>query len=222
MDDADLETAINASIMGAFSGTGQKCTSSSRLIVCEKIHDAYVEAMIEKMKTLKVSHPFDEGVFMGPVANDTQLQSNLDWVGKATESGAELVAGGQQIQEQESGCYMEPTLFINTKNDWELNQEEIFAPLSCVIKVKDLDEAIAAVNGTKYGLVSGIATTSLKHSTIFKQQVETGCVTVNLPTAGTDYHVPFGGRKQSSYGPREQGQYAKEFYTIVKTAYQKA
>ncbi|MFA0410098.1 aldehyde dehydrogenase family protein, partial [Vibrio splendidus] len=113
------------------------------------------------------------------------------------------------------------TLFLNTKNDWEVNQEEVFAPMASVIRVADLEEAIATTNDTRFGLTGGIITQSLRTSAMFKQQAQTGCVMVNLPTAGTDYHVPFGGRKESSFGPREQGQYAKEFYTVVKTAYQR-
>ncbi|MEZ8821360.1 aldehyde dehydrogenase family protein [Vibrio sp. 10N.222.54.A1] len=220
-DDADIQTAVDATIAGSFSGAGQKCTASSRLVVMDSIHDQYVEALIKRMSELKVGHALEEGVFMGPVVDGNQLEANLGWVEKARQSGGELAFGGERLSMQHEGFYMSPTLFLNTKNDWEVNQEEVFAPMASVIRVADLEEAIATTNDTRFGLTGGIITQSLRTSAMFKQQAQTGCVMVNLPTAGTDYHVPFGGRKESSFGPREQGQYAKEFYTVVKTAYQR-
>ncbi|PMJ41798.1 aldehyde dehydrogenase [Vibrio cyclitrophicus] len=220
-DDADIQTAVDATIAGSFSGAGQKCTASSRLVVMDSIHDQYVEALIKRMSELKVGHALEEGVFMGPVVDGNQLEANLGWVEKARQSGGELAFGGVRLSMKHEGFYMSPTLFLNTKNDWEVNQEEVFAPMASVIRVADLEEAIATTNDTRFGLTGGIITQSLRTSAMFKQQAQTGCVMVNLPTAGTDYHVPFGGRKESSFGPREQGQYAKEFYTVVKTAYQR-
>ncbi|ODS11122.1 aldehyde dehydrogenase family protein [Vibrio scophthalmi] len=220
-DDADIQIAVEATIAGSFSGAGQKCTASSRLVVMDSIHDTYVEALIKRMSELKVGHALDEGIFMGPVVDGKQLDANLTWIEKAKDCGAELAFGGERLTMPHEGFYMSPTLFVNTKNSWEVNQEEVFAPMASVIRVADLDEAIATVNDTRFGLTGGIITQSLRSSAIFKQQAQTGCVMVNLPTAGTDYHVPFGGRKESSFGPREQGQYAKEFYTVVKTAYQR-
>jgi acyl-CoA reductase-like NAD-dependent aldehyde dehydrogenase len=117
---------------------------------------------------------------------------------------------------------MSPTVVVGTHNDWQVNREELFAPMACVIKVGSYDEALAVVNDTRFGLTAGIITRDLARATHFRRHARTGCVMVNLPTAGTDYHVPFGGRGDSSYGPREQGQYAKEFYTVVKTAYIKS
>lgn len=220
-EDADIQTAVDATIAGSFSGAGQKCTASSRLVVMDSIHDQYVEALIKRMSELKVGHALEEGVFMGPVVDGNQLEANLGWVEKARQSGGELAFGGERLSMKHEGFYMSPTLFLNTKNDWEVNQEEVFAPMASVIRVADLEEAIATTNDTRFGLTGGIITQSLRTSAMFKQQAQTGCVMVNLPTAGTDYHVPFGGRKESSFGPREQGQYAKEFYTVVKTAYQR-
>jgi len=221
-DDADLQVAIDAAVAGAFGGSGQKCTASSRLIVMDGIHDAFVDGVIAKMKTLKVGHALDDGIFMGPIVDDKQLASNMDWIEKSKQAGANLAFGGERLEMPHDGYYMSPTLFTDTDNSWDINQEEVFAPLACVMRVKDLEEAIAMTNDTRFGLTGGIITQSLRNSSMFKEQVQAGCVMVNLATAGTDYHVPFGGRKQSSFGPREQGQYAKEFYTIVKTAYQKA
>lgn len=220
-DDADIQTAVDATIAGSFSGAGQKCTASSRLVVMDGIHDAYVEALIKRMSELKVGHALEDGVFMGPVVDSSQLESNFNWIEKARQSGAELAFGGERLSLEHEGYYMSPTLFLNTQNNWEVNQEEVFAPMASVIRVANLEEAIATTNDTRFGLTGGIITQSLRTSAMFKQQAQTGCVMVNLPTAGTDYHVPFGGRKESSFGPREQGQYAKEFYTVVKTAYQR-
>lgn len=188
----------------------------------DSVHDAYVEALTARINSLKVGHALEDGVFMGPVVDERQLSSNLKWVERAKALGGELVTGGERLTLEHDGYYMAPTLFINTQNDWDINQEELFAPMACVQRVGSLDEAIAKVNETRFGLTAGIVTSSLRNSALFKQQAQTGCVMVNLPTAGTDYHVPFGGRKESSFGPREQGQYARDFYTIVKTAYQRA
>jgi len=220
-DDADIQTAVDATIAGSFSGAGQKCTASSRLVVMDSIHDQYVEALIQRMSELKVGHALKDGIFMGPVVDGNQLEANFNWIEKARQSGGELAFGGERLNLEHDGYYMSPTLFLNTQNAWEVNQEEVFAPMASVIRVADLDEAIATTNDTRFGLTGGIITQSLRTSALFKQQAQTGCVMVNLPTAGTDYHVPFGGRKESSFGPREQGQYAKEFYTVVKTAYQR-
>lgn len=220
-DDADIDIAVDATIMGAFSGAGQKCTASSRLVVLDSIHDAYVDALIKRMASLKVGHALCEGVFMGPVVDKALLDANFDWLAKAKSQGATIGFGGERLTLEYDGYYMSPTLLLDTQNDWLVNQEEVFAPMASIIKVKDLEQAIATVNDTRFGLTSGIITQSLRQSAMFKQQAQTGCVMVNLPTAGTDYHVPFGGRKESSFGPREQGQYAKEFYTIVKTTYQR-
>lgn len=220
-DDANMDIAIASTIAGSYSGAGQKCTASSRLLVFDKVYDEFVSKLSKKIKEIKVGHALDEGIFMGPVIDETQLNSNLSWVKKAKAKGADIICGGKKLNLKHDGYYMEPTLIINTENSWDINQEEVFAPLACVIRVKNLEEAILVSNDTRYGLTSGIITQSLKNASIFKQQSKSGCVMVNLPTAGTDYHVPFGGRKNSSFGGREQGKYARDFFTIVKTAYQK-
>ncbi len=219
MDDADLDIAVSAAVNGAYSGTGQKCTASSRLIVHEAIHDAFVEKMAQATSALKVGHALQEGTQMGPVASSGQLRSNLDYMALARKEGCEVVCGGEQLDSDTTGYFMSPALLIAGKNSMRVNREEIFGPITCVIKVDSYEEALATANDTEFGLTSGIITRSLARATHFRRHSETGCVMVNLPTAGTDYHVPFGGRKHSSFGPREQGQYAAEFYTQVKTSY---
>lgn len=219
MDDADLNIAVPAAAGGAFGGTGQKCTASSRLIVHEAIHDQFVERMLEATKAFKVGHALAEGTQLGPVASEAQLMSNLDYMKLAKEEGCEIAYGGERLSLEHEGFYMSPALLLGGNNQMRVNREEMFAPATCVIKVGSYEEGLAVANDTDYGLTAGIITQSLAKATHFRRHVETGCVMVNLPTAGTDYHVPFGGRKNSSYGSREQGKYAEEFYTQVKTSY---
>lgn len=219
MDDADLDLAVECALNGAFFGTGQKCTASSRLIVCDAIHDRFVQALRLRMRQLKVGHALHAGVQIGPVADARQLEQNLEYLQLAQAEGATLIEGGERLQLDTDGYYMRPALFIDSRNDMRINREEVFGPIACVIRVRDFEEALATLNDTQYGLTAGIITQSLRHASEFKRRAQTGCVMVNLPTAGTDYHVPFGGRKASSFGPREQGQYARDFYTVVKTTY---
>lgn len=219
MDDADLDLAVTVALGGAFGGSGQKCTASSRLVVHEGIHDAFVERLVAGAKAMKVGHALEQGTQMGPVVSQTQLDENLEYVRLGQSEGAELACGGELLQLATPGFYMSPGVFLGTRNDMRINREEMFAPLTSVIKVGSYDEALSVVNDTEFGLTSGIVTRSLARASHFRRNAQTGVVTVNLPTAGTDYHVPFGGRGESSYGPREQGRSADEFFTVVKTAY---
>ena len=147
------------------------------------------------------------------------LAVEQDYIAIGKAEGARLVAGGARVRRDSPGHFLHPALFAEATNQMRISREEIFGPVAAVIRVRDYDEALAVANDTPFGLSSGICTTSLKHATHFKRNAEAGMVMVNLPTAGVDFHVPFGGRKASSYGPREQGRYAAEFYTTVKTAY---
>lgn len=219
LDDADLDLAATLALGGAFGGTGQKCTASSRLIVHENVHDAFVDKLVVGAEAMKVGHALEKGTQMGPVVSAEQLQENLSYVELGKSEGAELACGGKRLERPHEGFYMSPGVFLNTTNGMRINREEMFAPLTCVIKVGSYDEALATVNDTNFGLTSGIVTKSLARANHFRRNARTGVVTINLPTAGTDYHVPFGGRGDSSYGPREQGKAAAEFYTTVKTAY---
>jgi len=219
MDDADLDIAVACALNGAFGSTGQKCTASSRLVVHKGIHDEFVGRLVDGAKNMVVGHALEAGTQIGPVSSDAQLRQNLANVELARQEGGELLCGGERVERATEGYFMTPAVFTGTRNDWQVNREELFAPIACVIEVDSYDEALATVNDTRFGLTAGIVTRDLARATHFRRNVRTGCVMVNLPTAGTDYHVPFGGRGESSYGPREQGQYAKEFYTTVKTAY---
>jgi alpha-ketoglutaric semialdehyde dehydrogenase len=225
LDDADLDVAVGAALNSGFFSTGQRCTASSRLIVTEGIHDRFIAAMAEKMKTLKVDDARKKGTDIGPVVDEKQLAQDLEYIAIAKAEGAKLVAGGEAMEKNADGApgyYLQPALFAETGAQMRINREEVFGPVVSVIRAKDYDEALALANDTEFGLSAGIATTSLKYATHFKRHVQAGMVMVNLPTAGVDYHVPFGGRKGSSFGPREQGRYAAEFYTTVKTAYTQA
>ena len=222
LDDADLDLAADCAVNSAFFSTGQRCTASSRFIVTEGVHDRFVAAVTERLQALRVDHALAEGSEIGPVVDQKQLTQDLDYIALGQAEGASLAFGGQPLTRATPGFYLQPALFTEAHNQMRIAREEIFGPVACVIRVRDYDEALAIANDTPYGLSAGICTSSLKHAVDFKRNAEAGMVMVNLPTAGVDFHVPFGGRKGSSFGPREQGAYAAEFYTTVKTAYQAA
>ena len=219
LDDADLAQAVELSVQSAFFSTGQRCTASSRLIVTEGIYPKFIAAMKARMAGLKVGDALAAGIDIGPVSSLSQLEQDLSYVDIGRAEGAVLLAGGERLKRSTDGFFMAPALLTDTTADMRINREEVFGPVASIIRVKGYEEALLEANNTPFGLASGIATTSLKHATHFKRHSQAGMVMVNLPTAGVDYHVPFGGRKGSSYGSREQGRYAQEFYTTVKTAY---
>ena len=219
LDDANLATAVEICAQSAFFSTGQRCTASSRLIVTSGIYPKFVQALQERMASLKVDDALKDGTDIGPVSSQEQLDQDLSYIEIGKSEGGVLVAGGERLERTAKGYYMAPALLTDTTPAMRFNREEVFGPVASIIRVKDYDEALAVANDTPFGLSSGIATSSLKHATHFKRHSQAGMVMVNLPTAGVDYHVPFGGRKGSSYGPREQGRYAQEFFTTVKTSY---
>jgi alpha-ketoglutaric semialdehyde dehydrogenase len=219
LDDADLKVAVECALNGAFFSTGQRCTASSRLIVTAGIHDAFVAALVERMKGLVIDDALKPGTHIGPVVDPSQLEQDESYIAIGRKEGAKLAWGGERLNRDTPGHYLQPALFVEATNQMRISREEIFGPVASVIRAKNYDEALALANDTEFGLSAGICTTSLKYSAHFKRNSEAGMVMVNLPTAGVDYHVPFGGRKGSSYGPREQGAYAREFHTTVKTTY---
>ena len=219
LDDADLKVAVESVANSAFFSTGQRCTASSRIIVTEGIHDKFVAALSERVRNLKVGDALEKGIEVGPVVDPGQLKQDTDYIEIGKKEGAKLAAGGELLKLKTPGYYLQPTLFTEATNQMRISREEIFGPVASVIRVKDYEEALATSNDTEFGLSAGIVTTSLKYATHFKRNAEAGMVMVNVPTAGVDFHVPFGGRKGSSYGAREQGKYAAEFFTQVKTAY---
>jgi acyl-CoA reductase-like NAD-dependent aldehyde dehydrogenase len=219
LDDADLTQAVELCAQSAFYSTGQRCTASSRIIVTEGIYPRFVDALKARMANIRVGDALAQGTDIGPVSSQSQLEQDLSYVAIGKAEGATLVTGGERLTLGTDGYYMAPALFTDSTPTMRINREEIFGPVASIICVNDYDEALATANDTPFGLSAGIATTSLKYATHFRRHSQVGMVMVNLPTAGVDYHVPFGGRKGSSYGPREQGRYAQEFFTTVKTAY---
>jgi len=218
MADCDLDHAVACAADGAFFATGQRCTASSRLLVHESVREAFTTRLTQRMRNLKVGHALDERTELGPVANDAQFKKILEFLEIGQQEGAELVDGNVRKLATD-GYYLEPGLFVHSRNDMRINQEEIFGPVAAVIPFGEYEEALALANDTRYGLSASICTSSLKYATDFRRRASAGMIMVNLPTAGVDYHVPFGGYNASSYGPREQGRYAVDFYTKVKTSY---
>jgi aldehyde dehydrogenase (NAD+) len=219
LDDADITTAVRAAVNGAYFQAGQRCTATSRMIVTAGIHDRFVEALTDRMKQLVIDDALKPGTEIGPVVDERHLKKSLDYVRIGIDEGARLVYGGTRLARDVEGYYLEPALFVDSTPTMRINRDEIFGPVAAIIRVGDYEEALAVANDTPFGLSAAIATTSLKYAANFKRHAKVGLVMVNLPTAGLDYHVPFGGVKKSSYGPREQGAYAREFYTSVKTSY---
>eukprot|EP01132_Coremiostelium_polycephalum_P012776 gene12776-15622_t len=213
LDSAD----VNAITFTGSVGTGKRVAAAS--IEHMRIHDRFVAAATERLKGVVVDDALKAGTHVGPVVDQSQLKQDEDYIAIGKTEGARLAFGGERLTRDNPGFYLQPALFTEATNQMRISREEIFGPVASVIRVKDYEEALHTANDTPFGLSSGIATTSLKHATHFKRNAEAGMVMVNLPTAGVDFHVPFGGRKGSSYGPREQGKYAAEFYTTVKTAY---
>jgi aldehyde dehydrogenase (NAD+) len=219
LDDADLDIAVRVALDGSYFATGQRCTASSRLIVQKGIHDRFIGALTTALKNQVVDDARRPGTTIGPVVDQRQLEQDLRYIEQARTQGARLHYGGERLVRPKDGFYLSPALFTETTSGMTLNREEVFGPVAGVIAVDSYDEGLAIANDTPFGICAGLCTSSMKHASHFKRASQAGMVMINLPTAGVDYHVPFGGRKGSSYGPREQGQYAVEFYTSVKTTY---
>ena len=216
---ADMDLAVAQATHGAFGASGQKCTASSRLIVEAQVHDEFVEKLAKAADAKVVGHALAQGTELGPIVSESQMNKILNYMDVAKDEGGRLVTGGTRLERETEGYYLAPTIFTDTKNDMRVNREEVFGPMTCVMKVDSYEEGIALANDTEFGLAASVMTNSLKEAEHFKRNAKYGSVLVNLATAGLDYHVPFGGRNSSSYGPREQGEHAKDFYTIMKTAY---
>jgi alpha-ketoglutaric semialdehyde dehydrogenase len=219
LDDCDLDRAVQCALDGAFFATGQRCTASSRIIVTQGIHDRFVTALAAKVSALRVGDALSPGTQMGPLASEAQLETTMSYLEIAMKEGGRRVTGGERLSLEKPGYYVSPVLIADTKPDMRVNHEEVFGPLASTVRVRDYDEALAVANAGDFGLSAGICTTSLKYARHFTRNVRAGMVMTNLPTAGVDYHVPFGGTRKSSYGTREQGFAAIEFYTQTKTSY---
>lgn len=219
MNDANFDAAVAIALDGAFWATGQRCTASSRLIVEDAIHDRFVAALAERVKALRVGDALHPETQIGPAVSHAQRDKSYRYIELAQAEGGVVVAGGGQPRSDQPGHYVQPTLLRDTDRSMRINTEEVFGPVATIIRVADFDGAIAAANHGRFGLSSGIVTSSLRHAHEFRQRVRAGMTMVNLPTAGVDYHVPFGGIRGSSHGAREQGYAAVEFFTQQKTSY---
>ncbi|QTC87437.1 aldehyde dehydrogenase family protein [Brevundimonas pondensis] len=219
LDDADLDRAVAIALDGSFFATGQRCTASSRLIVQDGIHDRFVALLAEKVAALRVGDALDPNTQMGPAVTEAQRDVSYNYIDIARDGGGRIATGGERLKLDKPGWYVQPTLITDTLPDARINTEEVFGPVASTIRVASYEEALAVANGVEFGLSAGIVTQSLKYARDFQRNARAGMTMVNLATAGVDYHVPFGGTKKSSYGPREQGFAAVEFYTQVKTSY---
>jgi len=217
--DADLATAVECAVQGAYFQTGQRCTASSRLIVDRDVIDPFARALVERMRELVVDEATNPATDIGPVVDERQLAKDLDYIRIAELDGGRRLLGGEPLNRRHPGHYLAPALFDDTTNSMRINREEVFGPVACIIPVVGYEEALTVANDTDFGLSAAIVTTSLKHAQHFKANVNSGLAMVNLPTAGIDFHVPLSGMKSSSYGQPEMGHHAMRFYTKVRTAY---
>jgi len=222
LDDADLDNAVECAVQGAFYSTGQRCTATSRVIVTPGIYGRFRQALLARTTALVVGDALDEKTQIGPAVDAAQLKTDLDYIAVGQKEGARLAVGGERPPASKNGFYIQPTVFEDVHNQMRIAREEIFGPVVSLLRAGDYEEALAVANDTPFGLSGGICTTSLRHADHFRRNAQVGLAMINAPTAGVDYHVPFGGVKGSSYGSREQGAYAVEFYTRVKTVYTNA
>ena len=218
--DADLQLAMESTLAGAFASTGQRCTATSRVIVEEKIADQFLASLVDRAKKYVVGDGLETGVEMGPSVDETQMDTVLRYI-EIGKKEAKLLCGGERLSgpKYDKGWFVSPTIFDHVRADSTLAQEEIFGPVLSVIRVKHFDEALEAANSVRYGLSSSIYSTDSNKIFEFVDKIETGMTHVNSPTVGGEAHVPFGGAKDSSVGPREVGHAAIEFYTDLKIVY---
>src|ERR1700682_1014060 len=221
--DADFASAVENVVNASFFSTGQKCTATSRAIVEDAIYDKFVAALVERTKKLKVGDGMQPGIDIGPAADQAQLATVLDYieVGKK-EAGAPKIGGNRLTGDGFSkGYFVEPTIFGDVTENMRIAQEEIFGPVLAVMRAKDFNDALRIANNIPFGLSASIQTTNLSRVFEYVYGMEAGLLTVNLPSAGVEYQLPFGGSKESSFGPKEQGPAAMEFYSDYKTVYLK-
>ena len=221
LEDADLDLAVEGTIQGAFGSTGQRCTATSRAIVLDAVHDAFVERLLLRMRDLRVGDGTDPEVTVGPLVDESQLEKVLEYVEIGTREGAVLRSGGRRLRggALDGGFYMEPTLFTSVTRTMRVAREEIFGPVLCVLRARDLDEALALANDVDYGLSSSIYSRDVERVFRFVDRIESGITHVNSPTMGGEAQLPFGGVKATGVGGREMGRTAIEFFTELKTVY---
>ena len=223
LSDADLEYAADILINGAFFSTGQKCTACSRAIIERSIYEPLVEKLVEKTRRLKVGNGLEPGVQIGPAVDEAQLNTDLEYIDIASKEGAQILCGGKRLtgDNYDRGYFVEPTIFSGVTSEMRIAQEEVFGPVLALMVAEDFDDALRIANDVKFGLSASIVSKDLTRVHKFINRIEAGLITVNLPTAGVEYQLPFGGTKESSYGMREQGPQALDFYSETRTVYLK-
>ena len=223
LDDADLDYAADTLINGAFFSTGQKCTACSRAIVERSIYEPLKQKLIEKTSKLKVGNGLESGVQIGPAVDADQLKTDLEYIAIATKEGAELLCGGKRLTgaSYDKGYFVEPTIFTRITSEMRIAQEEVFGPVLALMVAENFDDAMRLANDVRFGLSASIISKDLTRVHKFINGIEAGLITVNLPTAGVEYQLPFGGTKESSFGMREQGPQALDFYSETRTVYLK-
>jgi len=222
LKDADLEYAVDTVINAAFASTGQKCTATSRAIVEAGIYDQFVARIVEKTKALKIGDGMDAGIYMGPCVDESQMKTVLEYIEKGKSDGCKLLAGGNRLEGPlAKGYFVAPTIFADVAPDATIAQEEIFGPVLAIIRANDFDDAMRIANKVRFGLSASILTKDLSAAFKYIHEIEAGLITVNLPSAGVEYQLPFGGVKDSSSGFREQGSVAIDFYSELSTIYMK-
>ena len=218
MADAKLDKAVEAAYAGAFWSAGQKCTATRRIFVQEPIYAEFRQRLLDRIERGKVGDPADPDTEVGPLVNERQLTDVLEAVERGRREGGTLVTGGERADDE--AYLLPPTLFEDVDDDDMLSCREVFGPVTSLYRFADLGEAIERANAVEYGLSASIFTTSLDATQQFVNEIQAGLIHVNSQTAGAEVHVPFGGIKESGFGPHEQGQAAIEFYTEVVTVYQ--
>lgn len=223
LNDADLDYAANVLVNGAFFSTGQKCTACSRAIIEKDVYEPLVERLLAKTRSLKVGNGLDPGVDIGPAVDANQLETDLKYIGIAEREGAQLLCGGNRLTGgfHDNGYFIEPTIFAGVTPEMRIAQEEVFGPVLALMVADDFDDAMRLANCVKFGLSASIVSRDLTRVYQFINRIEAGLISVNLPTAGVEYQLPFGGTKESSVGMREQGPQALDFYTETRTVYLK-
>ena len=221
--DADLDYASSILVNGAFFSTGQKCTACSRAIIERPIYEPLVEKLIKKTGALKIGNGLEPGIDIGPAVDEAQLRANFSYIDIARKEGATLLCGGNRLvgERYDKGYFIEPTIFGGVTPQMRIAQEEVFGPVLALMVAEDFDDAMRLANCVKFGLSASIVSNNLSRVHQFINRIEAGLITVNLPTAGVEYQLPFGGTKESSVGMREQGQLALDFYTESRTVYLK-
>jgi alpha-ketoglutaric semialdehyde dehydrogenase len=221
MDDANIDLAVDGAIWGGFGTTGQRCTAASRIAVHKKVYGEFTEKLVARAKKLRVGNGLDADVDMGPVINETQLQTVMKYVEIGKQEGAKLATGGHRLDKgaHAKGWFHEPTVFTDCNSEMRICQEEIFGPVVAVMPIGSLGEALEVANGVKYGLSASIYTRNINDAFRAQRDLETGIVYVNAPTIGAETHLPFGGTKQTGNGHRESGLAAIDFYSEWKTVY---